>query len=108
MDKDILSKITQGEWIAVKNANRSYVKSETADEVVCNCFTEANAEFLAHAPETLKQRDNLLEACKAAMRISALWAVDPEIRLENPTEGEALDSMQTKFEKAIADVEGST
>jgi len=55
---------------------------------------EANAHLIAAAPD-------LLEACKSALKIQALWYPIVE-SLENETEGQALSIMLNKFEQAIA------
>jgi hypothetical protein len=73
----------------------------------CICYTastnpdiEANAKLIAAAPE-------LLNACKAAMRILDLWGAndcpeDSDLFEEN----RALFMMQNAFEMAIAKAEG--
>lgn len=60
---------------------------------------EANARLIAAAPE-------LLEACKAAMRIETLWGPNDEVHFEYLEEDIALSKMREAFQKAINKAEG--
>ena len=63
-----MSEVTQGDWEATKSEwseffhDEWYVSAEGIDGMVAIVNGEANARLIAAKPETLEQRDELLEA----------------------------------------------
>ena len=66
--------ITQEEWIVIDSGGRVMLKAVGEPQIICTLETvplkispkvHSRAELIAAAPETAKQRDELLEACKA-------------------------------------------
>jgi len=53
-----------------------------------------------------KQRDELLEACKAAMRIESLWGPNDDPNPQFAVENAVLSDMKQKLESAIEKAEG--
>ena len=104
--KDILSKITQGEWKAKLNRDKSWVVM-SGNIVIATLhrkdwpeWNESNAELIANAPQTLKQRDGLLKALE-----------DFPTKTENQTFEQFYNCAMSWFridrEQAIAEVEDS-
>jgi len=108
-----MEKHTPGPWFAIQNAYYWEIRTKGeqygGDQIGDACASrnindganaESNARLIAAAPE-------LLAACKAAMRILALWGgndcpEDSHLFEEN----RALFMMQNAFEIAIAKAEG--
>ena len=101
MEKDILSKITQGRWETTIIGNIVYIVSGH-EEIAIICVKpdarhlykparmEANAKLIVHAPQTLRQRNDLLELLKDILE----W-------------DEILPHSKTRIRDAIAEVEYS-
>jgi hypothetical protein len=103
-----MTKYTPGPWKVIDGDQHDHVFAEEfPNKRICNVFSglqcpsgAANARLIAAAPE-------LLEACRAAMRILPLWGgndcpEDDHLFEEN----KALFMMQQKFIEAIAKAEG--
>ena len=85
MEKDILSKITQGNWIAKLNRDGSWVVM-SGNIVIATLhrkdwpeWNEANAQLLVNAPKTLKERNKLLKTIKTALKTSSIWSYLPDV-----------------------------
>ena len=100
--------ITQGKWTVPQYAERIFVDvvgdpmDANANYTIAECYgpdAVSNAALIAAAPD-------LLEACKAAMRIPELWCPSGEIEEEYLEEYMALNKMFDLFGKAIAKAEG--
>ncbi len=100
--------ITQGKWkkVIVEGDHRVLAwDNELAFSTIARCGAgtedEDNAKFIANAPETLRQRDDLLEACKKygghLPNCEKMWK--SECTHNTPI------TCTCGFEQAIADVE---
>ena len=108
MDKRM---ITQGKWTAEKYGKTIAIwglKGDMKSMVAkMNDFNppevmQANAKIISQAPETLRQRDGLLDVLKQLVRLA-----DRALRRDEIFRGKALNEIGNKAEQAIASVEGS-
>ncbi len=113
-----MSEHTKGKWevaelaefnglfmVKVVCPNRNTVVSLTIPTWVGKEEILANAKLIAAAPETAKQRDDLVYLLKKVMLIKDLWLPKPSDVAENMDEIKALWIMKDLLEKAIAETE---
>ncbi len=118
MEKDILSKITQGKWESdifgnvTNHPTRKGWKFMLPDFGIIAKFYGKNAcdnaALAANAPETLRQRNALLKVCKDIVRAKCLIIPNgAEVPEENQGEVQALSNLFNELESVIKNVEDS-
>ena len=78
------------------------IQDDDTCEVIGCGLEEADAKIISQAPETLRQRDGLLDVLKQLVRLA-----DRALRRDEIFRGKALNEIGNKAEQAIASVEGS-